>query len=171
MAKVTSADCKAWIVANESPDTKASDWKRRKKYNQGDATVRVFENDVAGEAVGIVVRNGEIVGAQQESGHIPEKKQDVIVLYWISSEESEDDPGSYELCFGTVEDWEKEGCQTDVGIDEVCDVMSKLGIYEDAENFYLIEADKLALVKEMLEDDARFGTRDVFNKFMESCGE
>jgi hypothetical protein len=171
MAKVTSADCKAWIVANESPDTKASDWKRREKYKQGDATVRVFENDVAGEAVGIVERDGEIIGAQQEQGHVPEKKKpavEVEVLYSIV--DSEDEPGSFELCFGTVSDWEERGCQTDVGIDDVCEVMSKLGIYEDAENFYLIEADKLELVKEMLKEDERFGMRDDFSKFIESCG-
>jgi hypothetical protein len=170
MAKITSADCKAWIVANESPETKASDWKRREKYKLGDAVVRVFENDVAGEAVGIVERNGEIIGAQQEEGHIPEKKEAVTVLYWFSKEESEDDPGSHELCFGSVVDWEKRGCQSDSDIDGVFEVMStKLGIYEDAENFYLIPADKLVLVKETLEADPRFGVNDKFSKFMESC--
>jgi hypothetical protein len=169
MGKVTSADCKKWIVENCSTDTNVKDWKRKHKYKQGDATVRVFDNDVAGESVGIVERDGEIVGAQEESGHIPDapKKDEVEVLYAIV--ESEDEPGYFGFSFTTVEDWEEHKCQTDSMIDDVGELMSSIGLFEDIENFYLVEPGKLELVKELLVEDPRFGTRDDFSKFMESC--
>jgi len=167
MAKVTSAACKADIIDTVYPESKASDWKRRKKYTDGDEIIRLFENDVIGKAVEVIEQNGEITGSRD--AETPAKKPDVEFLYAISPEESEDDPGSYEVCFGTVSDWKSRGCQTDVGIDEVSELLSKLGIYEDAENFYLIEADKLELVKEMLEEDPRIGMSPGFSKFIEGC--
>jgi len=160
--KVTSSDCKAYIVESVYPDTKAADWKRQSKKKSGDGVIRVFQNDVTGDAVGVVEKDGQIVGSQEE------QSGEVDVLYHIT--DSEDEPGMHEVSFGTVEDWEKRGCQTDTAIEEVCDVMSKLGLYEDMENFYLVEESQLELIKDMLADDCRFGMRDDFSEFMEECG-
>jgi len=162
--KVTSADCKAYIV-EMYPETKASDWRRRSKSKRDDgAILRVFWNTETNETVGVVEQDGVITGAQQEEAQSVKPE----VLYCFV--ESEEEPGCHELYFGSVFDWEKRQCQTDTGIEEVCEVMGKLGIYEDAENFYLIEeGEKLELVKEMLEADPRFETRDDFSEFIESC--
>jgi hypothetical protein len=167
--KVTSADCKVYIVEAIHPETKASDWKRRSKSKRDDgAVLRVFWNTETNDSVGVIEENGEITGAQQEESQAPAKPEIEALYHYM---ESEEEPGFYELYFGTVSDWTSRGCQTDTGIDEVCDVMSKLGIYEDAENFYLIPEDQFELVKETLERVEIFGMRDDFSAFIEDCGQ
>ena len=93
--KVTSADCKAYIVEQVHPDTKVSEWKRRSKSKRDDgAVLRVFWNTETNDAVGVIERDGEIIGLQDE------QKQDVPeveVLYCFV--ESEEEPGCHELYF------------------------------------------------------------------------
>jgi hypothetical protein len=70
--KVTSADCKSWIVENVSPESKASDWKRRnKRKDGGNSIIRIFWNDVVGEGVEVVERYGEIIGGGEIEGLNP----------------------------------------------------------------------------------------------------
>jgi hypothetical protein len=61
MNKVTSADCVAWIVANEEPTSQPKDWKRVSKRQATPAhIVRIFRHRQSGMEVTVHEWNGVI---------------------------------------------------------------------------------------------------------------
>lgn len=144
MAKVTSADCKAWIIEQVIPDTKAKDWKRRKKYKQGDAIVRIFDNDVTGESVGVVEKDGEIIGAQEEQGYIPAKpmgslleqlKSNPIKVAFLPLPPSEYDDLSGRMVYDVGEEGlDDDESLEDEGIGFYCGPETKSGWLHDTED-------------------------------------
>lgn len=60
--KVTSDNCKAWIVSNLCPASLPNDWRRRSKRKEGENIVRVFENVNVNRSVEVIEHNGNIVG-------------------------------------------------------------------------------------------------------------
>jgi len=61
MAKVTSDDCKKWIVQNLCPTSETKDWKRRSKHKDGNEVIRTFENVEVGILLEVVECNGAII--------------------------------------------------------------------------------------------------------------
>ena len=161
MSKVTSIDCKNWIIENVHPDTKASDWKRRSKSKNGiGATLRVFENTNTGDSVGVIELDGEIIGAQQEQPRATPK-----FLYCIVVNNEEPEMG-YLLYVEPIAHWNAEHCLTDETDQEAQDFLSKLGIFELMESTFEVLPENLDALKTAIEQDGRFVTQDDFTVFM-----
>ena len=68
--KVTSADCKNYIIKTDYPFTSGSDWKRKSKRKEGADVIRVFSNAVLGRLIAVIERNGEIYGSMDETSGV-----------------------------------------------------------------------------------------------------
>jgi len=84
--------------------------------------------------------------------------------------DSQEEPGMLEISFTTLEEWERYKRQSDSMIDGVARVMNAMDIYEDMENFYLVELVKIEEVLSTLKKDWRFSQSDEFKKSLEECG-
>jgi len=170
--KLASADCKRCIVSKVAPDTNAKDWKRRSKFKRDGDTVRVFENSMTGDAAEVVETDGFMDVKLMESNveEIAEAMKGSRPEYLYAVIDSQEEPGMLEISFTTLEEWERYKRQSDSMIDGVARVMNAMDIYEDMENFYLVELVKIEEVLSTLKKDWRFSQSDEFKKSLEECG-